>query len=266
MVCNCVGPRCDDHNDNVILTIIISLSFYPSSCRLARHRIPAPAEPFAVPVRGVRVPDPGEPVRHHRGHEPRDELDGLLPGTGRPRADIRVDQLDAVGAAEHVLRRLPGGQLSGVRARVPVRQQDTAGVQHDRLVFAVHRQPAAGVRVRRPRPGGHPVRAGPVVGVYVPYGARHHVQVFAATRARPVGRVHQQWHTAGHHGHAGHFWYAVQQRERLADRLLPERRRRAGVDGRLATAGRRVAVHSSVHRSGREGLHPEVAHQHRRPR
>jgi len=72
-------------------------------------------------MRGQRIPDPGEPVRHHCGHEPRDQLYGLLSGTGRPRADIRVDQLDAVGAAQYVLRRLPAGQLSGVCARVPIR-------------------------------------------------------------------------------------------------------------------------------------------------
>lgn len=226
----------------------------------------APAELVAVPVRGERVPDPGEPVRHYRGHEPRDQLDGLLEGVGRPRADIRLDQLDAVGVAEHVFRRLSAVQLPGVRARVPVQQQDAAGVQHDHLVRAGHRQPAVGVHVRRHGPGGRPVRAGPVVGVHVPHGARHHVQMGAAARARPAGRVHRQRHTAGHHDHAGRFRCALRKLAGLAVRLLPERRHRTLVDGRLAAAGRRHAVHAPVHQSGREGLHPRIARQLRRPR
>jgi len=260
---------CDDHddNDNINNNNLVIVSPATSSSRLlTRDRVPAPAEFATVPMRGQRIPDPGEPVRHHCGHEPRDQLDGLLSRTGRPRADIRVDQLAAVGAAQHVLRRLPAGQLSGVRARVPIRQQDATGVQHDRLVFADHHQPTGGIRVWCPRPGGRPVRTGPIVGVHVPHGARHHVQVGAAARARPVGRVHQQWNTAGHHDHDGRFWCAVQQLDGLAERLLPERRLRVGVDGHLATAGLRVAVHAPVRQPGRDGLHPEVARQHRQPR
>jgi len=236
------------------------------SGRLARDRGPAPAEPAAVPVRGERIPDPGEPVGHDRGHEPRDQLDGLRAGAGRPRADIRLEQLDAVGASEHVLRGLPVGQLPGVRARVQVRQQNAAGLQHGRFVGAGPRQPAGDVRVRGPRPGRRQVRAGPVVGIHVPDGARHHVQVGAAARAQPTGRIHRQRHPTGHHGHAGRFRCAVRHLRRLAGRLLPERRRRADVDGRLAAAGRRVAVHTPVHQPGREGLHPEHAGQHGRPR
>jgi len=217
-------------------------------------------------VRGQRLPAPGEPVRDDRGHEPRVQLDGAAQGTGAPRADVRLDELDAVAVAQLVLRRLPVGQLPGIRARVPVQQQDAVGVQHDRLVAAGHRQPGRGRVVRRARPDRHAVRAGPVLRVHVPHDPRHNGQVGAAARARPARRVRRQRHTAGHHAHAGRVRRAVRQRHGLADRVLRERRRRAGVDGPLAAAGRRVAVRTPFHRPGREGLHTTVARQHRRPR
>jgi len=103
---------CDDHddNDNINNNNLVIVSPTTSSSRLlARDRVPAPTELAAVPMRGEWIPDPGEPVRHHCGHESGDQLNGLLSGTGRSRADIQMDQLDAVGAAEYVLRWLPAG-------------------------------------------------------------------------------------------------------------------------------------------------------------
>lgn len=217
-------------------------------------------------MRVQRLPAQGEPVRDHSGNEPRDELDGLLQGGAAPRADIRVAHVHAVGAAQLVLRRLPVGQLPRVRARVPVRQQEAAGVEHGHLVAAVRSHAARGHGVRRARHGGHPDRAGPDLRVHVPHGARHNGQVVAAARAQPARRLHHQRHTAGHHGHARAVRRPVQQRSGMAGRVLRERHHRARVDGRLATAGRRVARHAPVHRPAREGLHTSVAGKHHRPR
>lgn len=206
-------------------------------------------------MRGEQLLPARGPVRDHRGHDAGGELDGLLQGGGGAHTDIRLDRVHAVRAAQLVLRRLPAGQLPGVRARVPVQQQDAAGVQHGRGVRAQRLQPARGVRDGRVRADGRPVRAGPVLRVRVPHDPRHHGPVGAAARAQPARRVRAQRHTAGHHGHAGRVRRPVRQRVGLAVRLLPGRRHRAGVDGRLAAAGRRVAVRAPVPRPARAGVH-----------
>lgn len=220
-------------------------------CARRRSRLwrPSPAEPAAVHVRVQRLPAPGKPVGDYSGHEPGDEFDGLQGRGVATHTDIQLDDNHAIHDAELVLRRLPVGQLSGLGARMPVRQQEAASVQHLRHVVAGHRQPNRSADVRRACAHHHPIRAGPVVCVHVPNGARHHGSVGAAERAQPACRVHHEWHTAGHYDHAGRVRRAGQHPIRLADRLLCERRRRARVDRHLAAAGRRVHAQTPVRRS-----------------
>lgn len=172
----------------------------------------------------------------------------------------------SVHVTQFVLRRLPAGQFSSVCARLPVRQQEAAGVQHGRVVHAGPHQPVGCGDVRRAGADRRAVCAGPVFGVHVSHDTRHNGPVGAAERAQPIGRLCGQWHTTWHHGHARHLWISVQHVDGVAGRLLPKRRGRANVDGRVARAGSLVTVHAPVRRAGRKRVHPTVTRQHYRPR
>lgn len=216
---------------------------------------------------GHWVPGAREPVRNDHGHGPDGELNGLLRRADTARADIRMVRADAIDAAQFVLRRLLVGQFPGIHTRLPVRPEATADHQHVHVVRAGRGQPVGRRDVRRPGLGGRQIRTGPVLRVHVPNDPRHNGQVGAAARAQPARRVRGQWHTNGHHDHAGHVRVYVQQKHAgLADRLLPERRRRVGLDDHMDAAGRLVAVLASVRQPRRTGLHPSVVGQHCRTR
>jgi len=211
------------------------------------NRCEAPAEPAAVPVRGQWVPAPRKPVRNDHGHGPGGELDGLFQRAQAARANIRVVGPHAVHVAQLVLRRIPAGQHTGVRSRVPVRPKDAAGTQHDRVVRPGLGQSVGRADVRRLGSGGHPVDAGPVFRVYVPHDSRDNGSVGAAARARSARWLRHQRHTTGHNGHAGRLRVPFRQLAGLARRLLPEWRRGACVDGSVVDAGRRLTVLAQVH-------------------
>lgn len=213
---------------------------------------------------GHRVPVAREPIRNDHGYGPGGELDGLLRRADTARADIRMVRTDTIGAAQLVLRRLPVGQLPGIRTRLPIRPKAAADHQHDHVVLAGHSQPMGRRDVRRPGLDDRPIRAGSVLRVHVPNDPRHNGQVGTAARTRPARRIRGQWYTTRHHDHAGYVRVHVQQEHvRLADRLLSERRRRVDVGDHLDAARVFVAVLAPVRQPRRTGLHPSVVGQHR---